>query len=104
MSGRSSVRLAISRGASRVDQGLVSITVALLVFAAGTAASLIASEFFVRGFVRLGGKLGTAAGIVGLLTALGADGPEISSAITALLSGARDVGLGVILGSNLFNL
>jgi cation:H+ antiporter len=35
---------------------------------------------------------------------LGADAPEISSAITALLSGAKDVGLGVILGSNLFNL
>ena len=78
--------------------------VALLVFAGGLAASLVASEFLVRGFGRLGRKLGLAAGLVGLLTALGADGPEISSAITALLSGAKDVGLGVILGSNLFNL
>src|ERR1700716_1215379 len=48
--------------------------------------------------------MGLAAGLVGLLTALGADAPEISSAVTALLSGAKDVGLGVILGSNLFNL
>src|SRR3989440_4890357 len=96
--------LALPRCSSRVAAGLVPTPVALLVFAGGLAASLIASEFLVRGFGRLGGKLGLAAGLVGLLTALGADGPEISSAITALLSGAKDVGLGVILGSNLFNL
>jgi cation:H+ antiporter len=82
----------------------VSTTVALLVFAVGLGVSLGASELLVRGFGRLGTNVGLAAGLVGLLTALGADAPEISSAITALLSGAKDVGLGVILGSNLFNL
>jgi cation:H+ antiporter len=82
----------------------VSTPLALLVFALGLGVSLGASEFLVRGFGRLGTNVGLAAGLVGLLTALGADGPEISSAITALLSGAKDVGLGVILGSNLFNL
>jgi cation:H+ antiporter len=82
----------------------VSTAVALIVFAVGLGVSLAASEFLVRGFGRLGANVGLAAGLVGLLTALGADAPEISSAITALLSGAKDVGLGVILGSNLFNL
>jgi cation:H+ antiporter len=82
----------------------VSTGVALIVFAVGLAVSLGASEFLVRGFGRLGTNVGLAAGLVGLLTALGADAPEISSAVTALLSGAKDVGLGVILGSNLFNL
>jgi cation:H+ antiporter len=82
----------------------VSTAVALVVFAVGLVVSLGASEFLVRGFGRLGANAGLAAGLVGLLTALGADAPEISSAITALLSGAKDVGLGVILGSNLFNL
>ena len=77
---------------------------ALLAFFGGLAVALLSSEFLVRGLGRLGAKLGLAAGLLGLLTALGADGPEISSAITALLSGAKDVGLGVILGSNLFNL
>jgi len=82
----------------------VSTTAALLLFTVGLGVSLGASEFLVRGFGRLGANVGLAAGLVGLLTALGADAPEISSAITALLSGAKDVGLGVILGSNLFNL
>lgn len=82
----------------------MSTPAALLVFAFGLAFSLLASEFLVRGFGRLGANARLAAGLVGLLTALGADAPEISSAITALLSGAKDVGLGVIVGSNLFNL
>ncbi len=82
----------------------MSTAVALMVFLVGLVVSLGASEFLVRGFGRLGTNVGLAAGLVGLLTALGADAPEISSAITALLSGAKDVGLGVILGSNLFNL
>jgi cation:H+ antiporter len=82
----------------------VSTALALVVFAAGLVVSLGASELLVRGFGRLGARVGLAAGLVGLLTALGADAPEISSAITALLSGAKDVGIGVILGSNLFNL
>ena len=82
----------------------MSTPVALLVFTVGLGVSLGGSELLVRGFGRLGTNVGLAAGLVGLLTALGADAPEISSAITALLSGAKDVGLGVILGSNLFNL
>lgn len=39
-----------------------------------------------------------------MITALGADSPEITSAVTALVAGEHEVGLGVVLGSNLFNL
>ena len=42
--------------------------------------------------------------LIGLLAALGADAPELSAALTAMAAGARDVGVGVLLGSNLFNL
>jgi cation:H+ antiporter len=53
---------------------------------------------------RVGAWLRFSAGLLGIMTALGTDSPEISSAITALTSGNREVGLGVVLGSNLFNL
>ncbi len=43
-------------------------------------------------------------GLLGLITALGADSPEITSAITAMLGGDHEVGVGIVLGSNLFNL
>jgi cation:H+ antiporter len=76
----------------------------LLLFGLGLGLSLAASEVLVTALSRIGGRLGISAGLLGLLVALGADAPEISSAVTASLSGARDVGVGVILGSNLFNL
>jgi cation:H+ antiporter len=43
-------------------------------------------------------------GLLGIVAALGADAPEICSAIAALLSRDHEVGLGVVLGSNIFNL
>jgi cation:H+ antiporter len=58
----------------------------------------------VRGLTRLGSKLRLSEGLLGLLTALGADAPELSSAVIAILAGSRAVGQGVVLGSNLFNL
>jgi Ca2+/Na+ antiporter len=79
-------------------------TASAVAFLLALAATLGASEVLVWGLSRLGVKLGLAAGLLGLLTALGADAPEISSASTALLSDARAVMVGVILGSNLFNL
>ena len=43
------------------------------------------------------------AGLLGIITALGADAPEITSAATALIGGQHDLGRGVIFGSNIFN-
>jgi cation:H+ antiporter len=82
----------------------VSTGFAVVAFLVALAATLGASEVLVLGLSRLGAKLGLAAGLLGLLTALGADSPEIASATSAAFSGARDVGVGVIVGSNLFNL
>jgi cation:H+ antiporter len=82
----------------------MSTEFAAVAFLVALAATLGASEVLVWGLSRLGLKLGLAAGLLGLLTALGADSPEIASASSAVFSGAGDVGVGVILGSNLFNL
>src|SRR5207247_2660634 len=78
--------------------------IAVLVFLACLIPTLVSSEMLVRGLTVLGTKLTLTEGFLGLLTALGADAPEIASAIAALLAGAADLGRGVVLGSNLFNL
>ena len=52
----------------------------------------------------MGLRLGLPETLLGLLTALAADAPETASAIAALVKGEHSVGLGVILGSNVFNL
>lgn len=77
---------------------------ALIGFLPALAAMLLGSELLVRGIDRLAEKLGFREGLTGLLTALGADSPEIASAVFALMSGASSVGVGIVLGSNLFNL
>lgn len=53
---------------------------------------------------RIGSRLALAEGLLGILAALGADAPEISSSFTALSGGHHELGLGVVLGSNIFNL
>ena len=66
--------------------------------------TLVAAAFFARRLDRVGLRLGLPETLLGLLTALAADAPETSSAIAALVRGAHDVGVGVVLGSNVFNL
>ena len=65
---------------------------------------LIASELLTRSLENIGARLRFTEGLLGFATALGANAPEISSASAALWSGHQDLGLGVILGSNVFNL
>src|SRR5258708_39546049 len=89
-----------SGGVLPIDNAIVT----LIVFAAGLALTLAGSELLARGLTRLGTKLEFSEGLLGLLAALAADSPELSSAVIAILAGAGDVGVGVVVGSNLFNL
>ena len=66
--------------------------------------TLAAAAFFARRLDQVGLRLGLPETLLGLLTALAADAPEVSSAIAALAKGAHSVGIGVVLGSNVFNL
>jgi cation:H+ antiporter len=76
----------------------------LLLFAAGAAVSLAASWLLVSRLERLGERAGFSEAWLGLVAALAADAPEITSAVTALARGQASVGAGVIIGSNVFNL
>src|SRR4029077_16280647 len=88
-------------------QGVPAIGTEILTlaeFLLGLTVTLAGSELLARGLTRLGTKLDLSEGLIGLLAALGADSPELSSAVIAILAGAGDVGVGVVVGSNLFNL
>ena len=76
----------------------------VLFFLGSLVVTLSAAAFFARRLDRVGLSLGLPETLLGLLTALAADAPETASAIAALVKGAHDVGVGVILGSNVFNL
>src|SRR6266567_3905461 len=76
----------------------------MLLFAAGVAVSLAASWLLVSRLERLGERAGFSEAWLGLVAALAADAPEITSAVTALARGQPSVGAGVVIGSNVFNL
>ena len=77
---------------------------AVPLFLVSLVVTLEAAGLFARRLDRLGVRFGFPEALIGLLTALAADGPEISSALFALSKGAHDVGVGVLVGSNGFNL
>jgi cation:H+ antiporter len=76
----------------------------ILLFLGSVTVTLLAAAFFARRLDHVGLRLGLPETLLGLLTALAADAPETASAIAALVKGANDVGVGVVLGSNVFNL
>ena len=73
-------------------------------FLLGVAVSLAASWLLVSRLERLGERIGLSEGLLGLVAALAADAPEITSAVVALSHGQASVGAGVVIGSNVFNL
>lgn len=82
----------------------LSTGVVLAMAAGALIATLAASEFLVRGVGVLARNLSLLGGVVGLLVALGADSPEISSSISALATGSAATAGGVVFGSNVFNI
>ena len=76
----------------------------IVLFCAGVAVSLAASWLLVSRLERLGERAGFSEAWLGLVAALAADAPEITSAVTALSRGQASVGAGVVIGSDVFNL
>ncbi|HEY1827587.1 MAG TPA: hypothetical protein VGF87_06170 [Acidimicrobiales bacterium] len=73
-------------------------------FVVGAAVALATSWILVSRLERLGARFGLSEALLGLVAALAADAPEITAAVTALSHHQRQVGAGVTIGSNVFNL
>jgi len=78
--------------------------VAVPVFCVSLAGTLAATVVFARELDRVSERLRLSEGLHGILTALGADAPEIATAVTALVASRSEIGVGVVVGSNVFNL
>src|ERR1700745_3829077 len=73
-------------------------------FVVSIALMLLASAWFARRLDEIGLRRGVREALLALLTALAADAPEISSAVSALVQHQHAVAVGVVVGSNAFNL
>jgi cation:H+ antiporter len=75
-----------------------------LAFAAGAIVSLGTSTVLVSRIERVAERLGLSEALLGIVAALAADAPEITTAISAIAGHQSLVGAGVVLGSCVFNL
>jgi cation:H+ antiporter len=73
-------------------------------FLVAAVLSLGTSWILVSRLERLGARLGLSEALLGLVAALAADAPEITSAVTATVGHRARIGAGVVIGSNVFNL
>jgi cation:H+ antiporter len=80
------------------------LSYAVIAFVAGAIASLATSWVLVSRLEKVGERFGLSEALLGVIAALGADGPEITSSISALSQHQRVIGAGVVVGSNAFNL
>jgi len=77
----------------------------LLITAIGIAVLVAGSEMLVRGGVDLAHRFGVSEAVIGLtLVAFGTSLPELATSVAAVLKGQSDIGVGNVLGSNVFNL
>jgi len=87
---------AVERHAWYVDVGLVVLGLVALVFG---------SRWFLEGAVALARSFGMSELLIGLtLVALGTSLPEVATSVMATIRGERDIAVGNVVGSNIFNL
>ena len=78
--------------------------VTLLLFVAGLVLLLVGAELLVKGASRLAALVGISPLVIGLtVVAFGTSAPELAVSVQGAWTGAADVALGNVLGSNVFN-
>jgi cation:H+ antiporter len=82
----------------------VSDVLLAVVFVSAAAVSLMTSWLLVSRLERIGARIGLSEALLGMLAALAADAPEITASVTALAGHHAQIGAGVVIGSNVFNL
>jgi len=73
-------------------------------FVVGALVSLATSWVLVTRLEMIGERFGFSEALLGVVAALAADAPEITSAVSAIGQHQRAIGAGVVIGSNVFNL
>jgi cation:H+ antiporter len=75
-----------------------------LLFSAALGVALRAAAWFTRLLEDLGDRWGFSPGLLSFLSALGANIPNYGASLVAFAGGHGSIGLGIIVGSNIYNL
>ena len=83
--------------------GQVALNLALVL--AGLALLVLGSNWFVGGSINLARAFGVSELVIGLtIVAAGTSMPEVATSVMASLKGERDIAVGNVVGSNIFNI
>ena len=83
---------------------LTSVPLLILVFIAALLAAVAASAWFTRILEVLCDRLELSIGLLSFMSALGANIPNYAASLVAFAEGQPEVGLDIIIGSNIYNL
>ncbi|MBO0841983.1 MAG: calcium/sodium antiporter [Nocardioides sp.] len=76
-----------------------------LVLLAGMAVIVVGAELLVRGAARGAAALGVSEAVIGLtVVAIGTSAPELVTTVVSTLRGNRDIAIGNLLGSSIYNI
>ena len=90
---------------TRAPSPMLHAAMAVLLVALGLVALVIGSRYFVDGAVALARQFGVSELVIGLtVVAAGTSMPEVATSIVASLRGERDIAIGNVVGSNIFNI
>ncbi len=83
----------------------MAILTSLVLLAVGLAVLIYGADFLVKGASALAGRMGIPPLVIGLtIVAFGTSAPELAVNVYSALSGATDIAIGNILGSNIANI
>jgi len=81
-----------------------TVTRDLVLLAGGLVLLVVGSQFFLEGAVELARRLGLSEIVIGLtIVAAGTSLPETATTMVAAIRGERDIAVGNVVGSNVFN-
>jgi cation:H+ antiporter len=92
-------------GPAAAPAGRAGVAVQLLWIAAGLALLVVGSRWLVGGAVAAAQWLGVSEVVIGLtIVSIGTSLPEVATSVLATLRGERDIAIGNVVGSNVYNL
>lgn len=89
----------------RTRGGGLAVMLHLILVIAGIAVVTVGADWLVDGAVELAEAAGVSSAVIGLtIVAIGTSAPELATTIIATIRGDRDIAVGNLIGSSIFNL
>ncbi|QEO14058.1 calcium/sodium antiporter [Agromyces intestinalis] len=92
-------------GSARTVHTVRATVMQAIVLVAGIAVTILGADWLVDGAVEVASALGVSDALIGLtIVAIGTSAPELATTIISTIRGERDIAIGNLIGSSIYNL